>query len=337
MTKETLIVLCASLCFSFTLPRQAEAQSRKRALTQEIRTAKQGLTVADTLKGGGSRALLADHVEVKKVISAKKQQREEQEKKLQEQEALEMPAVDLYGENSWEGTVNPFANSEVSIPERYEIDLGEFVMPLQRKQVTSHFGYRSRFGRMHHGTDLALSIGDEVRSAFSGRVRVVSYEGGGYGKYIVIRHANGLETVYGHLSRQLVKEGDIVRAGDVIGLGGNTGRSTGPHLHFEMRFMGIALNPAELIDFAEGAPRTDSYTFVRGRAGKSSRMYASTASNKAKPKSTKSKNIATHRIKSGDTLSSIAAKHGTTVAKLKKANNLSSDKLREGKVLRLPS
>lgn len=337
MTKETLIVLCASLCFSFTQPRQAEAQSRKRALTQEIRTAKQGLAVADTLKGGGSRVLLADHVEIKKVVSAKKHQRDEQEKRLQEQEALEMPAVDLYGEDSWAGTVNPFANSGASIPDRYEIDLGEFVMPLQRKQVTSHFGYRSRFGRMHHGTDLALSIGDEVRAAFSGRVRVVAYEGGGYGKYVVIRHANGLETVYGHLSRQSVREGDIVRAGDVIGLGGNTGRSTGPHLHFEMRFMGIALNPADLIDFTEGAPRTDSYTFVRGRAGQSSRIYSSTSSNRAKPKSQKARDIVTHRIKSGDTLSSIARRYGTTVSKIKKANNLSSDKLREGKILRLPS
>lgn len=337
MTKETLIVLCASLCFSFTLPQQAEAQSRKQALTQEIRTAKKGLAVADTLKGSGSRVLLADHVEVKKVVSAKKQQREEQEKKLQEQEALEMPSVDLYGEDSWAGTVNPFAGSGASIPDRYEIDLGEFVMPLERKQVTSHFGYRRSFRRMHHGTDLAVSIGDEVKSAFSGRVRIVSYEGAGYGKYIVIRHTNGLETVYGHLSKQMVREGDIVRAGDVIGLGGNTGRSTGPHLHFEMRFMGIALNPADLIDFAEGAPRTDTYTFVRGRSGSSSRMYASTAAEKAKPKSAKSKDIATYRIKSGDTLSSIAAKHGTTVAKLKKANNLTSDKLRAGKVLRLPS
>ena len=92
--------------------------------------------------------------------------------------------------------------------------------------------------------DIKVYIGDSIRSAFSGRVRIVRYEGGGYGKYIVIRHNNGLETIYGHLSKQLVTEGEEVRAGDVIGLGGNTGRSTGSHLHFETRLCGVALNPA---------------------------------------------------------------------------------------------
>ncbi len=87
--------------------------------------------------------------------------------------------------------------------------------------------------------------GDTVRAAFSGKVRIKSYEGGGYGNYVVIRHPNGLETVYGHMSRSIVREGTVVRAGDPIGLGGSTGRSTGPHLHFEARFMGIPIDPSE--------------------------------------------------------------------------------------------
>lgn len=97
-----------------------------------------------------------------------------------------------------------------------------------------------------------------MRSAFDGKVRIVDYEGGGYGKYVVIRHPNGLETVYGHMSRHLVRENEVVRAGEAIGLGGSTGRSTGPHLHFECRFMGIDINPTQIIDFANGSA-TEGY------------------------------------------------------------------------------
>ncbi len=90
-----------------------------------------------------------------------------------------------------------------------------------------------RWGRRHQGLDIKVYIGDTIRAAFSGKVRVVKYDGNGYGKYIVIRHNNGLETIYGHLSKQIVSPNQTVRAGQPIGLGGNTGRSTGSHLHFE--------------------------------------------------------------------------------------------------------
>lgn len=86
---------------------------------------------------------------------------------------------------------------------------------------------------MHNGLDIKVYIGDTIRAAFSGKVRMVKYERRGYGKYVVIRHENGLETVYGHLSKQIVDENQYVEAGEPIGLGGNTGRSTGSHLHFE--------------------------------------------------------------------------------------------------------
>ena len=111
--------------------------------------------------------------------------------------------------------------------------------------------------------DIKVYIGDTIRAAFSGKVRIVRYEGGGYGKYIVIRHNNGLETIYGHLSKQLVSENEEVRAGDVIGLGGNTGRSTGSHLHFETRLCGVALNPALMFDFRNQDVTGDFYSFNR--------------------------------------------------------------------------
>ena len=134
-------------------------------------------------------------------------------------------------------------------------------MPTTSRVITSNFG--SRWGRQHKGLDIKVYIGDTIRSAFSGKVRIVRYEGGGYGKYIVIRHNNGLETIYGHLSKQLVEENQTVRAGEVIGLGGNTGRSTGSHLHFETRLCGVALNPALMFDFREQDVTGDYYAFNR--------------------------------------------------------------------------
>jgi len=88
---------------------------------------------------------------------------------------------------------------------------------------------------MHNGLDLKVNIGDTIVAAFDGKVRIVKYERRGYGKYVVIRHDNGLETVYGHLSKQLVEENQLVKAGEVIGLGGNTGRSTGSDINLQVK------------------------------------------------------------------------------------------------------
>ena len=127
--------------------------------------------------------------------------------------------------------------------------------------VTSQFKYR--WHRPHRGVDIALHTGDEVYAAFDGIVRVAlpTAVTGGYGNVLVVRHANGLETYYGHLSKLLVKSGDIVKAGEAIGLGGSTGRSTGPHLHFETRYMGIAMNPEKIFDFVNRSTYHDTYTF----------------------------------------------------------------------------
>ena len=165
-----------------------------------------------------------------------------------------IPSASLY--SSWNNsTVNPY--SSIVLPEKFDIDLVGFVMPTDSRVVTSNFG--QRWGRAHKGIDIKVYVGDTIRAAFDGMVRIVDYEGKGYGKYIVIRHDNGLETLYGHLSQQLVKINQPVKAGDVIGLGGNTGRSTGSHLHFETRLLGQAINPALLFDFPNQDIKTDVY------------------------------------------------------------------------------
>ena len=143
-------------------------------------------------------------------------------------------------------------NSAVSkvtgvLPANFKVDLRGFHMPTPSRKITSNFG--RRWGKNHNGLDVKVYIGDTIYAAFDGKVRIVKYEAAGWGKYVLIRHENGLETLYGHMSKQLVTEDDIVKAGDPIGLGGNTGRSTGSHLHFETRLMGVPVNPALMFDF----------------------------------------------------------------------------------------
>ena len=155
------------------------------------------------------------------------------------------PAYSLYP--TWENQrVHAYGNT-VSVPDTFRIDLSGFCMPTTHTKITSKCGPRWR--RMHNGLDIKVYIGDTIRAAFDGRVRMVKYERRGYGKYVVIRHDNGLETIYGHLSKQIVAENEYVKAGDPIGLGGNTGRSTGSHLHFETRFLGEVINPEFMFDF----------------------------------------------------------------------------------------
>ena len=151
------------------------------------------------------------------------------------------------------------------IPLRYELSFNDMVFPLKKTYVTSNFGYRRQFSRQHQGIDLKAMVGDTVYASFNGRVRISQYNKGGYGNYIVIRHFGGLETLYAHLSKSLVKKNDDIKAGDPIGLSGNTGRSTGPHLHFEIRFCGIALNPEKIADFENNLVLAKNYTFEKKR------------------------------------------------------------------------
>ena len=152
----------------------------------------------------------------------------------------EEPELDIYTEGWNSRSVNAYAGMDV--PDTKSIDVSKFAMPCPG-YVTSPYGYRPRFRREHKGIDLKLQTGDTVYAAFDGRVRLTNFERRGYGNYVILRHPNGLETVYGHLSKFLIKEDQDVKAGEPIALGGNTGRSFGAHLHFETRFMGMPINP----------------------------------------------------------------------------------------------
>lgn len=165
--------------------------------------------------------------------------------------------------------------NHVELPESYRIDLRGFTMPTTSRVVTSNFGYRPAFRRMHKGIDVKVYTGDTIRAAFDGKVRVVDYEGAGYGYFVVIRHKNGLETIYAHLSRQHVTEGQIVKSGQPIGLGGNTGRSFGSHLHFETRFLGVAINPALIFNFAAQDVTGDYFMFRSDDNMRRARLMAS--------------------------------------------------------------
>ncbi|MDR1623646.1 MAG: peptidoglycan DD-metalloendopeptidase family protein [Tannerellaceae bacterium] len=245
---------------------------------------------------------------------------------LEEQEELLFPADELYGSNWDTRWVDPFktGNSDVTFPDSCEIDCSSFLLPITNElRVTSKYGPRRR--RMHRGIDLKIQVGDTIRAAFSGKVRIRNFERRGYGNYLVIRHPNGLETVYGHLSGFLVGVNDIVHVGDPIALGGNTGRSTGSHLHFETRFLGQAIDPAEIIDFENGVPHKDLYVFRNVKInGRNTNIYTSSTNQ-----------MVYHRVKSGDTLGAIARKYGTTVGELCRLNGLkSTSTLRIGQSIR---
>ena len=186
---------------------------------------------------------------------------EEAQKYAQHLYEDEEPEPDIYTEGWESNLVNPYKNSDV--PSTKRIDVRNFCMPVKGRVVTSPYGYRAKFRRTHKGVDLRAAIGDTVRAAFTGRVRLTRFERTGYGFYVIVRHTNGLETVYGHLSRFLVKPGQYVKAGTPIALSGNTGRSTGPHLHFETRYMGYAINPQAIFDFRDYTTVSDFYTFSK--------------------------------------------------------------------------
>lgn len=250
--------------------------------------------------------------------------------------------ADLYP--SWTNQFETYANAR--LPKEYAIDLRGFHMPCESRRVTSHYGYRSRFRRNHYGTDIGVRIGDTIRSAFDGKVRVVEFEARGYGKYVVIRHTNGLETIYGHMSKHLVRPNQVVKAGDPIGLGGSTGRSTGPHLHFETRFLGHKIDPERLFSFENRDVKGDTYIFRSNGRSSFSNALAHTnieveevADNiqvaKTETKVARRPQGKIYKVKKGDTLYKIAQKHHTTVEKLCRLNNIPKNrKLSLGQVIK---
>lgn len=167
-----------------------------------------------------------------------------------------LPASDIYPSSSWETTrINPFMGRTPELPSTYKIECSPYCSPTGEGAIlSSKYGWRAKFGRMHRGVDIALPVGTPIYSSWSGVVRVSGYDPQGFGHYIVIRHDNGLETIYGHLSHRFVTGDTSVGVGSLIALSGNSGRSTGPHLHYEIRFLGSPLNPEKIIDFASGIP-----------------------------------------------------------------------------------
>lgn len=237
----------------------------------------------------------------------------------------------------------------VYIPDTYKIDLRGFCMPTPSRVVTSGFGYRPRFRRMHKGLDIKVYTGDTIVSAFEGKVRVVDYEAAGYGYYVVIRHKNGLETIYGHLSKQLVTVGEIVKAGQVIGLGGNTGRSFGSHLHFETRFLGVPINPALIFDFANQDVTGDYFVYNNADyqqeapinlAARIDAEVASAVDEMEREEGSLNDNEATlqgkfYQVRRGENLSLIASKLGLSIDALCSFNGLAANaRLRAGQILR---
>ena len=234
--------------------------------------------------------------------------------------------------------VPPIITDSINLPLFSDYSTG-FVFPIEGSFL-SPFGYRGR--RVHSGVDIKLEAGDPVSAAFDGVVRMSRYYSG-YGNCVVIRHYNGIETLYGHLSKLKVKVNQQVKAGDVIGLGGRTGRASCNHLHFETRFQGKAFNPKQLINFETFSLLSDTFTVTKATFGltrdyipgtSTANLAAAEKSTKSSAKSSKSKKY--HTIKSGDTLSALARKYGTSVNQLCSINGIKkTKKLQLGTKLRV--
>lgn len=303
---KIIVCLAASLTFGLSAYAQSEVE----------KTVVDSVAHQDYHKG-----LLADLTNIRKEITLLDSATFAY--KLQEEQML-YPAFDLYGDVWEDENVNPYTRLKIEVPDSFVIDVSKYAMPADYTRVNSKYGWRGR--RMHNGIDLKVYTGDTLYATFSGKVRMVDYERYGYGHYVVIRHGNGLETVYGHMSKVHVKQDQILKAGDPIGLGGNTGRSTGSHLHFETRFLGIPIDPAEIFDFENRVPHTDQFTYMSAKLKLAHRMEKIRAGAA----------IASHKIKSGDTLSRISHLYGVSINDLCRLNNISrTTTLRLGRVIYL--
>ncbi len=246
-------------------------------------------------------------------------------------------------------STNPYKTRLEDLPLRSTICLVDsastFVVPNQTK-VFSRFG--TRRGRAHQGVDLPLPVGKAVYAAFDGRVRASTYNSG-YGNLVIIRHENGLETYYAHLSKREVEVGDWVHAGDEIGLGGSTGRSTGPHLHFETRYQGFAFDPEWIADYETGELRKNVFVLRRSYLNANSRYVPESIDEEEEIYATdeqiieEEKRIAAEQaairyytVKSGDTLGAIAKREGKSLNTIQKLNpGINPNKLSIGQKIRV--
>lgn len=248
--------------------------------------------------------------------------------------------------HNWDTTsIFSYRNIELeSMPPTVELklvaNLDGFCSPI-KGNVISKYGPRGRRGRKHNGVDIPLRIGEPILATFDGKVRYAKYNSGGFGYLVIVRHRNGLETYSAHLSRLNVKVGDYVKAGQVVGFGGSTGRSTGPHLHFEIRYMDQSFDPEHLLDFEGGNLRymtfalekryfnihsrasemleedDDEITIGAGdilAAAENAEQDAHQSAIKPKTETVKPSSAPVyHYIAKGDVLSRLAIKYGVTV------------------------
>lgn len=220
-----------------------------------------------------------------------------------------IPSDDMYP--IWKNSV---VHYNATLPDSFRIDLRNYVMPTSNTKITDVFGYRPNRRRVHQGLDVKVQTGDTIYAAFDGKVRITAYQRRGYGNYVVIRHNNGIETLYAHLSKKLVENNHNVRAGDPIGLGGNTGRSSGSHLHFETLLMGKSIDPALMFDF-KNQKVTGEYYVYRKPGSK----YIENGKEKIAGPEPKF-----HKVRKGDTIGKIAKKYGVSQRRIFELNGLNS-------------
>lgn len=231
-----------------------------------------------------------------------------------------IPSDDMYP--TW---TNSVVHYNSAMPDSFRIDLRNYVMPTSSVKITDIFGYRPNRRRVHQGLDIKVQTGDTIYAAFDGKVRITSYQRRGYGHYVVVRHSNGIETLYAHLSKKLVDVNQNVKAGDPIGLGGNTGRSSGSHLHFETILMGKSLDPALMFDFKNQKMTGESYLYRRPGSKYIENGQVKIAGPEKKY----------HKVKSGDTIERIARKYGVSQRRILELNGLKSNSIiRPGQQLR---
>lgn len=275
--------------------------------------------------------------------------------------AQRLDTLDVYSKN-W-GTTSLFAYKEVQIsdiPDVIEInlikDISEFHVPKQGSVISK---YSWRKGRMHKGVDIPVKVGDPIYATFDGKIRIANYNTGGYGFFVIIRHHNGLETWHGHMCKLNVKSGDYVKAGQVIGFGGSTGRSTGPHLHYEIRYCDMTFDPEYLIDFENGELRYMTFSLEKSFLNSLSRASELldeddsfkmpdidgsdsvsedilSVIDKEKEIEQAAKRAVYHVIKSGDMLGRLAIKYGVSIDQICRLNNMNRNTvLKLGRKIRI--
>ncbi len=224
-------------------------------------------------------------------------------------------------------TYNPYKNAPKTYPFNITFTDSTFASPIKRgKVVTSHYGWRNR--RAHKGIDIDLITGDHVMAMLDGKVRYVKYHSG-HGRVVVIRHFNGLETVYAHLSKQLVKVNDTVKKGQIIGKGGTTGNARGSHLHLEVIYKGIYINPEYVFDFSEDNKIRSKNIWV---TKKWATPYVHSSKRQTKGDvcttyeeavASKQKETQVYVVRRGDTLSKISNKYQVSITSLCRTNAIS--------------